>query len=91
MTEVNGAIDDGRKQLREAHREMFGAMYAAADEMDESFREQSPNLDLVPSMEDEGMLCGAPLELDDADGRPLSSLNEEADEVLERWLSHSVP
>ncbi|KAL3668463.1 hypothetical protein V7S43_006546 [Phytophthora oleae] len=91
MTDVNGAIDEGRKQLREAHRKMFREMYAAAHEVDESFREPSPNFDLVPSMEDEGMLCGAPLELEDAGGRPLSSLYEEADEVLERWLCHSVP
>ncbi|ETM52251.1 hypothetical protein L914_04101 [Phytophthora nicotianae] len=53
--------------------------------------ERSLQLDLVPSMDDDDMQCGAPLTLEDAGRRSLSSLRQEADEVLDRWLSHNVP
>ncbi|ETK74735.1 hypothetical protein L917_18261 [Phytophthora nicotianae] len=91
MTEEKGAIEEGRMLLRSAHSAVFEAMYAAAHEVHESAREKSPNLDLVPSMDDDDMLCGAPLTLEDADRRSLSFLLKEADEVLDRWLIHIVP
>ncbi|ETP03290.1 hypothetical protein F441_19731 [Phytophthora nicotianae CJ01A1] len=53
--------------------------------------ERSLQLDLVPSVDDDDMQCGAPLTLEDAGRRSLSSLHQEADEVLDRWLSHNVP
>ncbi|KAI9981425.1 hypothetical protein PInf_009177 [Phytophthora infestans] len=82
--------EEGRVMLRRAHSAVFQAMYPAAHEV-HGAGEMSPNLDLVPSMEDEEMLCGAPLTLEDAGRRSLSSLHQEADEVLDRWLSHNVP
>lgn len=44
MTEVGGAFDGGRKQLREAHREVCRAMYVAANEVDVDSKEQMPDL-----------------------------------------------
>ncbi|ETN13452.1 hypothetical protein PPTG_08279 [Phytophthora nicotianae INRA-310] len=90
MTEEKGVIEEGRMLLRRSHSAVFQAMYAAAHEVHESAGEISPNLDLVPSMDDDDMLCGAPLTLKDAGRRSLSSLHQEADEVLDRWLSHNV-
>ncbi|KAL3660220.1 hypothetical protein V7S43_014754 [Phytophthora oleae] len=66
-------------------------MHAAGHEVGESSKEQSSNLVHVTSTDDDGMLRGAPLELEDAGGRSLSSLHQEADGVLEKWLSHSLP
>ncbi|KAG1704888.1 hypothetical protein DVH05_004916 [Phytophthora capsici] len=91
MAEEKGTIEEGRMMLSRVHSAVFQAMYAAAHEVHEGAGEKSPNLDLVPSMEDDGVLCGAPLTLEDAGSRSLSSLHQKADEVLNRWLSHNVP
>ncbi|ETL99118.1 hypothetical protein L917_03989 [Phytophthora nicotianae] len=90
MTEEKGVIEEGWMLLRRSHSAVFQAMYAAAHEVHESAGEISPNLDLVPSMDDDDMQCGAPLTLEDAGRWSLSSLHQEADEVLDRWLSHNV-
>ncbi|KAI9995974.1 hypothetical protein PInf_013152 [Phytophthora infestans] len=50
----------------------------------------SPNLDLVPSVEDDLIMYGSTLVTSAMNSSPVSTLHEQADEVLRKWLKHTV-
>ncbi|KAI9982975.1 hypothetical protein PInf_006826 [Phytophthora infestans] len=49
-----------------------------------------PSLDLVPSVEDDLVMYGATLVASAMNSSPVSILYEQADEVLSKWLKHTV-
>ncbi|KAF4136244.1 hypothetical protein GN958_ATG14563 [Phytophthora infestans] len=76
--DVDTVISKGKQMLRNAHRE-------PAHDVD-----TPPNLDLVPSVDDELVMCGAPLVASSSSNTPVASLHDRADEVLAKWYQHSV-
>ncbi|KAI9985099.1 hypothetical protein PInf_004408 [Phytophthora infestans] len=49
-----------------------------------------PNLDLVPSIEDDLVMYSVILVASAMSSLPVSTLHEQADEVLKKWLKHTV-
>ncbi|KAE9306014.1 hypothetical protein PR003_g21345 [Phytophthora rubi] len=82
---ISEAIAAGRKMLADAH---LNGHTDQAD-ADDTAAIASPNFDLVPSTDDEKMICGAPFQ-STAAATPLASLNEEADKILEEWYQFTV-
>lgn len=78
-------IKEGHRILRDAHREVFLALYAPSNNHVESANtNQATNFDLVPSVDDDAwVLCDAPVALEALPTAPQSSLHEKADAVLE--------
>ncbi|KAE9278236.1 hypothetical protein PF008_g28662 [Phytophthora fragariae] len=88
---ISEAIAAGRKMLADAHREIFCSLNGHTDQAvaDDTAAIASPNFDLVPSTDDEKMICGAPSQ-STAAATPLASLNEEAGKILEEWYQFTV-
>lgn len=81
----------GKELLKLAHREVFRAMFeGASHENEKSAQSFVPNLDLVPSIDDSSILCGAPVVVTTTPSVSESSFDAQADEVLARWLQYSV-
>ncbi|KAF1773665.1 hypothetical protein GQ600_18839 [Phytophthora cactorum] len=89
LAEIDAVIEEDRRMLRDAHRDVFRAMYSGAQ--DASVRattEMPPYLHLVPSIDDNGILCGTLVAMSDVRERPLRCRHDDADEVLAKSLNH---
>ncbi|ETK77029.1 hypothetical protein L915_16667 [Phytophthora nicotianae] len=83
--------DEGQEVLRNAHREVFRAIHASNPNNSLHTDVDTPtNLDLVPSVDDKLVMCGAPLVASSSSSTPVASLHDQADEVLAKWYQHSV-
>ncbi|KAG3153567.1 hypothetical protein PI126_g10010 [Phytophthora idaei] len=59
---IDAVMEDGKTLLRNAHREVFCTVHPANMTANHSADvDMPPNLDLVPSVDDELVMCGAPL------------------------------
>ncbi|KAI9995352.1 hypothetical protein PInf_012409 [Phytophthora infestans] len=89
--DVNTVISKGKQMLRSAHREVFRAIHGSnTNNSLHTDVDTPPNLDLVPSVDDELVMCGAPLVASSSSNTPVASLHDRADEVLAKWYQHSV-
>ncbi|KAG3205001.1 hypothetical protein PC128_g1608 [Phytophthora cactorum] len=89
LAEIDAVIEEDWRMLRDAHRDVFRAMYSGAQ--DASVRattEMPPYLYLVPSIDDNGILCGALVAMSDVRERPLRCRHDDVDEVLAKSLNH---
>ncbi|KAL3673973.1 hypothetical protein V7S43_001658 [Phytophthora oleae] len=88
--QIQSIIDAGQQLLLDAHREVFRAMNASSNGVEEALTPTAlPNLDLVPSAEDSKAICGAPINLNPRPTAPLT-LNDRADKVLQDWMEYRV-
>ncbi|KAL3672800.1 hypothetical protein V7S43_002090 [Phytophthora oleae] len=87
--ELREVIEAGTTLLRHAHREVYAAPQASGN-TGKPQASTLPNLDLVPCVDDEVVLCGAQLQADTSGSASTSSMYEQADEVLQQWLSFRV-
>ncbi|KAG3001471.1 hypothetical protein PC119_g16685 [Phytophthora cactorum] len=74
---VESVIEEGMRMLREN----YAAVYATSSGVKGAALDSLPNLDVVPSIEDEVTICGAQVEMT-PDNVLKSSLHDQADEVL---------
>ncbi|KAG3241184.1 hypothetical protein PI124_g13944 [Phytophthora idaei] len=60
---VDSLIEEGMRMLRDSHREVYAAEFAASSGVKSAALNSPPNLDFVPSIEDEVTICGAQVEM----------------------------
>ncbi|KAE9179415.1 hypothetical protein PF002_g27822 [Phytophthora fragariae] len=48
-----------------------------------------PNMDLVPTVDDDLVICGAPLMSTPANSELMSSIRDQANQVLDEWFTHT--
>ncbi|KAF1787333.1 hypothetical protein GQ600_10774 [Phytophthora cactorum] len=60
---VDSRIEEGMRMLRDSHREVYAAEFAASSGVKITALNSPPNLDFVPSIEDEVTICGAQVEM----------------------------
>ncbi|KAI9992740.1 hypothetical protein PInf_014608 [Phytophthora infestans] len=89
--DVDTVISKGKQMLRNAHREVFRAIHGSITNNSlHTDVDTPPNLDLVPSVDDELVMCGAPLVASSSRNTPVASRHDRADEVLAKWYQHSM-
>ncbi|KAG3083267.1 hypothetical protein PI124_g18491 [Phytophthora idaei] len=80
-------IVEGNKLLVDAHREVFCALNAPSSSASHvATAIASPNLDLVPCVDDDKVICGASIPVTTPDATPLQKLHDQADKVLQDWM-----
>ncbi|KAF1772068.1 hypothetical protein GQ600_10716 [Phytophthora cactorum] len=80
-------IAEGNKLLVDAHREVFCALNAPPSSASHAATAiASPNLDLVPCVDDDKVICGASIPVTTPDATPLQKLHDQADKVLQDWM-----
>ncbi|KAF1780510.1 hypothetical protein GQ600_27217 [Phytophthora cactorum] len=79
---VESVIEEGMRMLREN----YAAVYATSSGVKGAALDSLPNLDVVPSIEDEVTICGAQVEMT-PDNVLKSSLHDQADEFNEPWVN----
>ncbi|KAI9998508.1 hypothetical protein PInf_002899 [Phytophthora infestans] len=88
---ADSIIASGKRLLRDAHREVYCTQSQASRGAIQSETTNTlPNLNLVPSAEDDTTICGAAVPMTNAGFTSLSTLHDQADKILEKWLQYSV-
>ncbi|POM62488.1 hypothetical protein PHPALM_28357 [Phytophthora palmivora] len=94
-----GVIDDstdrtiaaGKKMFVDEHREMFCVVNATStSSANIPASTVSPNLNLIPCVDDDKVICGAAISMVTPETTPLSMLRDQADKVLQEWLQYTV-
>ncbi|KAG3005232.1 hypothetical protein PC120_g18102 [Phytophthora cactorum] len=82
--DVDEVIMEGHRTLRDAHRDVVCAMHAtASDDREGATMDAPPNLELVPSIDDGVVSCGATVVSPAQNNHPLRALHEDADQVVQ--------
>jgi hypothetical protein len=91
--EVDEVVNEGRRLLRDAHREVYSAMHRTAPGTNHSVSptDTAPNMDLVPSVDDETVIYSAPVAASPESNQTSQHLHDEADKVLAKWYEYTVP
>nr|KAE8921451.1 hypothetical protein PF009_g28272 [Phytophthora fragariae] len=84
-------IAAGNKLLYDAHREVYCKLNAGSCGGDEEAADvSSPNFDLVPSVDDDKVICGAPIAVTKPTTTSKTIQHAQADKVVDEWLEYTV-
>ncbi|KAE8982262.1 hypothetical protein PR001_g23783 [Phytophthora rubi] len=76
---------------RDAHREVYCKLNAGSCRGDEEAADvSSPNFDLVPSVDDDKVICGAPIAVIKPATTSKTIQHAQADKVVDEWLEYTV-